>query len=87
MKISMSITLALLCTGIRAQHKNGELPYHQIYAYGMDADVSPILTLLDESDGLEGEDLAFKESFERRFKGAEDSENYSSTGDEQIDKL
>ncbi|WP_420398724.1 hypothetical protein [Flagellimonas sp.] len=63
--------LALLFTGAMAQQKKNTLPYNEIYAYGMDTDVTPIFPLL-EADGLNAKDQKFKTDFEARFKGESD---------------
>ncbi|WP_431127635.1 hypothetical protein [Flagellimonas flava] len=63
--------LALLFTGAMAQQKMNTLPYKEIYAYGMDTDVTPIFPLL-EVDGLNAKDQKFKSDFEGRFKGESD---------------
>ncbi|TMU51006.1 hypothetical protein [Flagellimonas algicola] len=63
--------LALLFSGAMAQQKTNTLPYNEIYAYGMDTDVTPIFPLL-EVEGLNAKDQKFKSDFEARFKGASD---------------
>ncbi|MGW9685370.1 hypothetical protein [Flagellimonas sp. 2504JD1-5] len=63
--------LTLLFTGVVAQQEKNSLPYSQIYAYGMDADVGPIFSLLEEH-GLNAKDQKFKSDFEARFKGEHD---------------
>ncbi|MEM7382109.1 MAG: hypothetical protein AAF361_13050, partial [Bacteroidota bacterium] len=59
---------------VLAQQSESSLPYSKIFAYGMDANVSPALSLLEDKD-LTAKDLQFKKDFEARFKGPEDTGN------------
>lgn len=68
----IGVLMMVYSTFIIAQNPVKTLPYHQIYAYGMDANVSPVFSLL-EADDLTAEDLKFKTDFEARFKGASDT--------------
>ena len=88
------LTLILVCTlggvansfGQQAEKKEG-LPYDQIFAYGMDANVKSALELLQAQSDLTGEDREFKERFLDRFSGDSDNEKYEKSGDEKIDEM
>ncbi len=78
--ISLLIIFLMGCVALFAQkphHSANALPYHQIYAYGLDANVSPILALLEAADtALTDKDRHFKTAFEKRFKGSEDESSF-----------
>ncbi|MEM9649185.1 MAG: hypothetical protein AAF969_11950 [Bacteroidota bacterium] len=76
--------LMFLLAGVSAQQEPRALPYDQIYAYGMDANVSPVFPLL-EVDGLAAKDQKFKSDFEARFKGDRDAE--ASTPESEMETL
>lgn len=76
--------LLLSVFGGKAQQQKSTLPYSEIYAYGMDANVTPIFKLLNK-DGLNAKDLKFKTTFEERFKG--DADKTIGTPNSQIETL
>ncbi|MCR9253623.1 MAG: hypothetical protein NXI20_24620 [bacterium] len=78
--------MLLLLSTITFAQESGELPYDEIFAYGMDANVKPILPLLDQSD-LNDEDREFKEAFEKRFAGSEDNGESPDIDDPEIKEL
>ncbi|SHG82971.1 hypothetical protein [Flagellimonas flava] len=66
-------TLLLTSFGLFGQESANTLPYQEIYAYAMDANVTPIFDLIDK-EALSEKDLRFKTKFEARFKGESDTQ-------------
>lgn len=66
-------TLLLASFGLFGQESANTLPYQEIYAYAMDANVTPIFNLIDK-ERLSKKDLRFKTKFEARFKGESDTQ-------------
>lgn len=83
----------LLCAiGISAQHQiehpASDLNYDQIYAYGVDANITPAIDLLQRSGSeLSTKDQAFKERFLARFVAGETPESDAEIQHEQIQEL
>ncbi len=70
-----------------AQSADNSLPYDKIYAYGMDANVSPIIDLINNRPDLTEEDEEFVGDFLQRFGEDVDRSQYESSGDNEIDQL
>jgi hypothetical protein len=84
-----SLFCTTVLTGLHAQHGSGAdgLPYHKIYAYGMDANIRPALNILEVHPLSGAKDEDFKQRFMTRFGGELDKGEYAPTGDEQLDEL
>lgn len=65
-----------------------EIPYKKIFAYGLDANIQPALTILDSISysQLNEKDSIFKREFENRFKYENDLGEYAVDND-KIDQL
>ncbi len=87
------LTALLLCAiSSTAQHQiehpSSDLNYDQIYAYGVDANITPALDLLQQSsDKLSAKDQSFKERFLARFVEGESPESDEQIQHEQIQEL
>lgn len=84
-----SMISMLMLTGTYAQHGNSSegLPYHKIYAYGMDANIRPALEILAMHPLSNEHDINFQKRFMTRFGEEVDEGDYDSTGDVQMDEL
>lgn len=85
----IGMTLSITIRDTHAQSGQGqlELPYHQIYAYGMDANIRPALAILRDFPVHSDKDLAIQQQFIERFGGAKDMGSYDSSGDAEMDEL
>ncbi|WP_436516044.1 hypothetical protein [Ekhidna sp. To15] len=70
-----------------AQSTENTLPFDEIYAYGMDANVTPIFDLIKSKSEITEAEKEFVEDFQKRFGGDVDSGKYASSGDLEIDQL
>jgi hypothetical protein len=80
----------LACSLYAQEHQGGtvKLPYQDIYALGLDANVRPILSLLDvDVRRLSDQDKTFKTNFELRFGGADDGSAYDEAKESEISDL
>ena len=67
---------------------SARFPYSKIYAYALDADINPALSLLQDSTyELTREDRKFIVNFRKRFAGPEDESEYMAGRSSEIDSL
>lgn len=86
--ITLGIALIILVSPVIAQHNvTTGLPYHQINAHGMDANVQPALDILNSHSSLNNEDQSYKERYLTRFGLAKDQGTYPTSGDAEMDTL
>lgn len=75
--------------GQETSNMNGKFNFSKIYAYCLDANVKPVLSIIDidTTTCLSEKDLKFKADFEKRFKYETDKSQYLAERESSIDGL